>query len=334
MEKITIRHIAEAAGVSASTVSRIINGKGKYSESTKQTVWDAISAMGYSPNLVAQTLRSNTSSLVGIMIPKQSSEYFSNLCDCIIQKVMHEGYTPLVFVTLYDEEIEAAYCRTLVALNAGAVIYLFKETPVKPEGADIPAIFVGTAPTEAEGAAKILFDVVGGAKQATDELIRSGCKRILYFKSSRFRDGHWGRYLGYQQSLWENGLAAAEELNVVAGRREEHSVAQAVADLLHRKVCFDGIFANTVSTAVEAVNCLQKYGIRVPEDVKVISLENGPLAEMFSPSISAIEMDAQQTCQSVISALNQIIRQHNTQCSTIRIPSVLFARDSTNPLSD
>ena len=103
MEKITIRHIAEATGVSASTVSRIINGKGKYSEATKQAVWSAISAMGYSPNLAAQTLRSNTSSLVGIMIPKQSSEYFSNLCDRIIHEVMQEGYTPLVCVTLYDE---------------------------------------------------------------------------------------------------------------------------------------------------------------------------------------------------------------------------------------
>ena len=329
MEKITIRHIAEATGVSASTVSRIINGKGKYSEATKQAVWSAISAMGYSPNLAAQTLRSNTSSLVGIMIPKQSSEYFSNLCDRIIHEVMQEGYTPLVCVTLYDEEVEAAYCRTLAALNAGAVIYLFKETPVKPEGEEIPAIFVGTAPTESEGAAKILFDVVGGAKQATDELIRAGCRRILYFQSSRFRDGHLGRYLGYQQSLWENGLTVADELNVVADNREEHSVTQMVEDLLNRNVSFDGIFANTVSSAVEATNCLRKFGIRVPEDVKVISLENGPLAEMVSPGISAIEMDAQQTCQSVLEVLNQIIRQRNTQCGTTRIPSVLFARGST-----
>ena len=329
MEKITIRHIAEAAGVSASTVSRIVNGKGKYSEATRQAVWSVISTMGYSPNLAAPTLRSNTSSLVGIMIPQQSSEYLSNLCDCIIHEVIRECYTPLVCVTLHDEEIEAAYCRTLAALSAGAVIYLFKETPVKPEGEDIPAIFVGTAPTESEGAAKILFDVVGGAKQATDELIRAGCRRILYFKSSRFRDGHLGRYLGYQQSLWENGLTVTEELNVVAGNREEHSVTQTVEDLLNRNVSFDGIFANTVSTAVEATNCLREFGIRVPEDVKVISLENGPLAEMVSPGISAIEMDAQQTCRSVLTALNQIIRQRNTQCGTTRIPPVLFAREST-----
>lgn len=329
MEKITIRHIAEAVGVSTSTVSRIINGKGKYSEETKQAVWSTISAMGYSPNLMAQTLRSNTSSMVGIMISKQSSQYFSNLCDCIVHEVMQAGYTPLVCVTLYDEEIEAAYCRTLASLSAGAVVYLFKETPVKTGGENIPAIFVGTAPTESEGAAKILFDVVGGAKLATDELIRSGCRRILYFKSSRFRDGHLGRYLGYQQSLWENGLTAEEELNVVVGSGEEHSVTETLENLMHRNIPFDGIFANTMTNAVEAANCLRKHGLRVPEDVKVISLQNSPLAEMVSPTISAIEMDAQQTCQFVVEALNQIIRQRDTQCGTTRIPAVLFAREST-----
>lgn len=329
MEKITIRQIAEAVGVSPSTVSRIINGKGSYQEETKQAVWDAISMMGYSPNLVAQTLRSSTSSLVGIMVPQQSSAYMSSLCDRIIHEVMGAGYTPLVCVTFHDEKIEAAYCRTLAALNAGALIYLFKETPILPEGENIPSIFVGMAPANTEGSPKILFDVIGGSKQATDELIRAGCHRILYLKSSRFRDGHLGRYLGFQQSLWENGLTVADELVTVAGNTEEKSVAQAIEELLSKNITFDGVFANTVATAIETINCLNKHNIRVPGDVKVISLENAPLAELYSPGISAIQMDAQQTGKSVLTALNQVIHSHDGNCGTTRIPPVLYTREST-----
>ena len=121
MEKVTIRDIAEAAGVSTSTVSRIINGKGKYSQETKQTVWNAISSMGYSPNLIAQTLRSNTNPLVGIILPEGSSEYFSRLVNLLIHDMIRDGLIPMVCVTFHDENIEQAYCRTLSALNAGAI---------------------------------------------------------------------------------------------------------------------------------------------------------------------------------------------------------------------
>ncbi|MCI6957701.1 MAG: LacI family DNA-binding transcriptional regulator [Candidatus Faecousia sp.] len=329
MEKVTIRDIAEAAGVSTSTVSRIINGKGKYSQETKQTVWNAISSMGYSPNLIAQTLRSNTNPLVGIILPEGSSEYFSRLVNLLIHDMIRDGLIPMVCVTFHDENIEQAYCRTLSALNAGAIIYVFKETPVKKEAAHIPSIFVGTAPSDTEESTRVLFDVVGGAKRATDELIRAGCRRIAYFQSSRFRDGHVGRYLGYQQSLWENGLSVDEDLVLIAGGSEQRTVAEALDSLLQRGIRFDGIYSNTVTAAIEATNHLQKKGLRIPKDIKVISQGNGPLAEMYMPSISAIEMDSSLMCQSVISSLKQILTDGQLPRSTVRIPSVLYARQST-----
>lgn len=328
-DRVTIKDIAKATGVSASTVSRIINHKGKYAQETQQAVWNAIEELKYSPNIVAKSLRSKKSTLVGIMVPTLNDDYFGLLADNLVQELIQGNYSPVICSTYNDAIIEQQYCRMLASLNASGIIYVLKETPVYEECVSIPTIFIGNAPETAENGVKILFDIVGGAKKATEELLNAGCRKIVYMKSSRHREVQMGRYLGYQQALWENNIPIDETLVITVGGKDYANTEEVFNHFTDSGILFDGIFTNKVSTSVEVLNYFKKQDIRVPEDVKIVSFENGRNAELYSPGISAIEMDPVRTSKSAVSILTDLIRHNELPEKTIRIPAVLHKREST-----
>lgn len=328
-DKVTIKDIAKATGVSASTVSRIINNKGKYTQETRQAVWDAIRDLKYSPNILAKSLRSKRSTLVGIMVPTLYDDFFGVLADHLARELLQFGFAPMVYSTYNDEEIEKRYCSMLVSLNASGMIYILKETPVYEEGASIPTIFIGNAPEVSENSVRILFDIVGGAKEATQELVDAGCRRIVYIESARRRESRVGRYLGYQQALWENGIPIDESLVITVGGKDYADISDALGRLIDRGIPFDGVFSNKVSGSIEVINFLKKKGLRVPEDIKIVSFENGRPAELYNPGISAIEMDTSQASESAVSILREMIERQEPLKKTIRIPAVLHRRETS-----
>ena len=329
MPKVTIRDIAEAAGVSVSTVSRIINGKGKYSDSTRNAVMNAIREAQYTPNLVAQTLRSNQSKLIGIMVPHMGSTHFSGISEMLVRSLIKKGYTPMVCVTLDDEAIAGTFFSALSLYNAAAIIHIFRETPVPLELSEIPSVFLGTVPDGVEGCPRVLFDIVGGTRSATNELIRSGARRIVYIQSDRMRSGHIGRYLGYQQALWENGIQLDERLCLTVSKEQGRTVRDVLGELLEEGVAFDGVYANSLTSAIETISYLKGRGLRIPEDVRVITLDSGPLAEMYAPSISTIEEETQMACDAVVTAVEELLESGRASTMSVRIPTTLHPRETT-----
>jgi len=329
-DRVTIKDIADATGVSASTVSRIINKKGKYTPKTQQAVWNAVRDLRYSPNIMAKSLRSKKSTMVGIMIPTINDDYFSLLADNLTKELIRCGFSPVVCATYNDAGIEAEYSTMLSSLNASGIIYILKETPVHESCAAIPSIFIGNAPENSDSGVKILFDIVGGGKQATEELLNAGCKSIVYIESSRRREQQMGRYLGYQQALWENQVPVDEELVITLGGDKGYaSASEALDSLIHRGIQFDGIFSNKIPTSIEIMNHLKRRGYRVPEDIKLVSFENGRSAELFNPGISAIEMDSTCTSASAVSILRNMVDSGEPVKKTQRIPAMLYRREST-----
>lgn len=329
MSKVTIRDIAEATGVSVSTVSRIVNGKGKYSDSTRSAVMNAIREAQYTPNLVAQTLRSNQSKLIGIMVPYMGNENFSGISEMLVRELIKRGYTPIVCVTLHDEEIANTFFSALSLYNTAAIIHVFRETPVPAEFSDIPTVYLGTVPDGVEGCPRVLYDIVGGTRSATNELIRSGARKIVYIQSDRTRSGHIGRYLGYQQALWENGIHLDEGLCVTVSPERGKTVQDALGDLLDRGVPFDGVYANSLTNAIETISYLKSRGLRVPDDVRVITLDSGPLAEMYAPSISTIEGETQMACDAVVNAVQDLLENGKVNTMSVCIPTTLHPRETT-----
>lgn len=328
-EKITIADIARKVNVSPSTVSRIINQKGKYTEETIDKVQEAIQELGYSPNIVAKTLRSKKSNLVGIMLSDITNDFFNSLADNLVRELISYDFSPVVCVTYNDEIKEASYSRMLASLNASGVIYILKGTPVNPVCANIPSVFIGNTIETTNTSMNIQFDIVGGSKKATEELISVGCRRILYLSSSRKRNSHVGRFLGYQQALWESGIELDERLIATTSNELNHRVPDVLVKMLNDQILFDGVLANTVASAVEVISYLKAKGFQVPRDIKVISFENGRSAELYDPSISAIGMDPVSTSKSAAEYLRNVIEGEQAGSQIARIPATIYKRDST-----
>lgn len=328
-DRVTIKDIAEATGVSTSTVSRIINKKGKYTRETQQAVWDAIRELKYSPNLMAKSFRQKKSTLVGIIIPTINDDYFGLLADNLVKELIRCDFSPVVCAAYNDMEIEAGYCAMLASLNACGIIYVLKDTPVHETCTSIPSVFIGSAPSSSDNSVSILFDIVGGAKKATEELLNAGCRRIVYVESSRHREQQVGRSLGYQQALWENGIAVDENLIITIGGRDYPNIGEALDELMDKGIIFDGIFSNKIATSIEILNHLKKRGLRIPEDIRIVSFENGRSAELYNPGISAIEMDSFCTSESAVSILKSMIEREEPLKKTLRVPAVLYRRETT-----
>ena len=332
MDKVTIRDIAESVGVSVSTVSRIINGKGKYSDSTRKAVLNAIHETQYTPNLVARTLRSNQSRLIGIMVPHMGSVHFSAISEMLVQELIKRGYTPLVCVTLDDEAIADTYFSALSLYNAAAIVHVFREIPVPAAFSSIPTVYLGTVPDGVKGCPRVLYDIVGGARSATNELIRSGARRIVYIQSDRMRSGHIGRYLGYQQALWENGIHLDEGLCLTISKEQGRTVQAVLEELLNRGASFDGVYANSLTSAIETISYLKSRGLCVPDDVRVITLDSGPLAEMYAPSISTIEGETRMACDAVVNAVQELLETGAVRAMSTCIPTTLHLRETTGAI--
>lgn len=328
-EKVTIINISEETGVSPSTVSRIINGKGKYTQETIDKVNDAIQRLNYSPNIIASTLRSRKSSLVGIITPYISNEFFATIVEYLVKDLTKRGFSPMICVTYNDEKTEEEYGKLLNSLNASGIVYFFKETDVLQDCKSIPSVFIGSSPSLTDNSVSIQFDIIGGAKIATEELIHQNCKKILYIESRRRREQQLGRYLGFQQALWENGIPEDKSLIVSVGS-EENTLISALESLLNEGKTFDAIFSNTLSNSIDAINYLSSRGICIPDDIKLVAFENDKIAEYYNSGITAIEMDPVLTSKFAAECLTGLMNEgFEKKKSVIRIPAKLIQRNST-----
>ncbi len=321
-ERITIKDIADKAGVSVSTVSRIINGKGSYPPETKKKVKDVINELHYRPSFLARTFREQSSPIIGIVVSSLQSDSFSSITDRLVEQFVNYGFYPFVCVTYNDEQIEEGYGHVLSSLNASGIIYIMKDSQVCEECKNIPTVFVGSDPDASNEGVRVAFDIISGAKNATEELIKAGSRKILYIETDRQRKQNIGRYLGYQQALWENGISPDEKLILKVNVRDEQAIISEMEKFLKRGIEFDAVFANTGSTAIHIIEFLKDKNIRVPEDVKLIAFEGGKIADYYRPRISAIEMDPIRASQAAFDCMCELIKNKECIEQIVRIPSI------------
>jgi LacI family transcriptional regulator len=292
---VTIKDVARAAGVSYSTVSRVVNGGTGFSAQTRARVEAAVAELGYRPNDVARSLVMQRHSSVAVLMPSVSESFAALVLDGVEEAAEEEGLLVVIGRTAGRPGRAAEYLETMRGHQAvGAILVATVITP------ELSAAFgagplVSVAIDAHNGTRALAVDSRAAARDAVEHLRARGHRRIG-FLSGPGDDAYTTapRLAGYTEAMEAAGLTPV----VAFGDYRYASGAAGVAELLAHDPALTAIFAASDELGAAAINALQRSGRRVPEDVSVIGFDDTPVAQHVNPGLTTVaqplrEMGAQ-----------------------------------------
>ncbi|TAJ14741.1 LacI family transcriptional regulator [Marinilabiliaceae bacterium JC017] len=292
--EVTINDIARALGISASTVSRSLNDSSKISEKTKSRVREMAVELGYELNLVASSLSKSKTNLIGVIIPRLNSQFFSQAVSGIEEVARQSGYQIIICQSNEDFTKECEMAKVLYSTRVdGVVACLSKETTTVEHfnvfiQKKVPVAMFDRVSYAIEGP-KVVVDNYEGAYRATEHLIASGCTRLAHLAGPQNCKVFQERAEGFRDALKKAGLPLLPR-HLLASDLNEKDVRDSMALWMGLKEAPDGIFTASATSGLLMLNLVRNYNVRVPEDMAFISFGNEPCNELITPSLSAVDM--------------------------------------------
>jgi len=327
-QKTTIYDIAYRAGVSQSTVSRVLSGNTNVSEDKKVAVLAAVEALGYRPNLFAQRLASGEASTIGILATNTETPFFTQVIRGIQQTLAGSPYLPLIVSVQGLGDVERAV-ELLRSSYVGGVCVVGQALPaqlMKDLLEDMP-VFAVCPDTPGIEAQCLLVDNEGGGYRATSHLIELGHRRIAHIAGPAKHGHAIGRLSGYRRALSEADIAFDERL-VTYGGFTESTGLDAANELLDRNVPFSAMFAGNDCMAFGAQVALFRKGLFVPKHVSLVGFDDTPQAQYRTPPMTTISQPAVEMGAAVA---NQVLALLAGQAEPmkLRFETPLIIREST-----
>ncbi len=291
----TLDSIAKELGLSKTTVSRAISGKGRISEETRQKVNKYIKEINYRPSAVARSLAANRTFNVGLVVPADSAlgemPYFQTLMTGVCDRAMDYDYD--VLILLADNDGISPLKHAVQNRKIDAVIVSRCERDSKVinflKESNIPYIVVGN-PMDDEVLC-VDHDNKGAASRMIETLIDKGIARMALIGGGENINVTHSRLEGFREGFKNKGLKADESLiflNMHKSARMDSVLREAISEGAECIVCMDDMLCNSV------LNCLHNDGISVPEDVKLCSFYDSNLLSTSKPSITSLYFDAKR----------------------------------------
>jgi len=295
---LTLEGIAKLAGVSRSTVSRVINNQPNVREPVRERVWQVIRETGYQPHAAARSLVTRSTRIVGVIIPEAvttlfTDPFFPRLLCGITQTCNLQGYQ--LMLSLFNGPVgpEEMYRRVIGGGHLDGVVVASTRFGDPLIGRlvedDIPFVMVGRYPEEQ--ASYVDVDNVAAARIAVDHLARLGHERIGTITGPLDVCSGADRLEGYRQALAAHRLPVDDSLIVEGDFTEESGIA-AARRLLAAGVT--AIFAASDIMAVGALKVIREAGLEVPEDVALVGFDDMPIAAVLQPALTTVRQPVEQ----------------------------------------
>lgn len=296
----TIYDIAREAGVSASTVSRVINNKTGIKESTRKKVQELLEKYNYTPDIAARGLVMQASKFIGILIEDIRVSHHTESAYVIEQEMTRQGYTCITFSTGVDSKQKAHYIEILEQRRVEGAIFIGSmfgtdevRKSVEQHLSNIPVVVVnGTL--ELPNTYSVLIDEERGTEECVDLLIRKGRKQLAYLMDMA-SPANEKKNRGFCTGMLRNGMESAGHLiyTEIDGTTDPRSSvergASETAELLRRMPDVDGILCATDMLAIGCIQELKRQHIAVPEQVAVIGVDNTLYGELCTPSLTTLD---------------------------------------------
>jgi len=313
--RVTIKEVAEAAGVSTQTVSRVMNDRPDVAPETFQRVQQVIKEIGYAPNVLARSLIRGRSHTLGVVA--YGLEYFgpSRVLTGIEQQAAEMGYSIFLNLIHQPETTDVDYLLdSLFARQVDGILWAIPEignnrdwAHAKSRDFPVPLVFVsgmgGLTPLPLVG---IDNQVIG--RLATGHLLAGGARRVGIITGPLNWWEARQRRQGWSETLQAQGLAVEDRL-VAMGDWNARSGEQGLYQLLAQCPDIDAVFASNDQMALGALHAAHRLGRRVPEDFSVVGVDNIPEAAHFWPSLTTVRQRLREAGALVVQQLDQMIRQ-------------------------
>jgi LacI family transcriptional regulator len=285
-----IYEVAELAGVSLATVSRVINPGAKVSEKTRQKVLAAMQELGYRPNSIAQSLATRTSNTVGILVSELHGPFFGAMVSAIEETLRKAGKFVLIAAGHSKEEQERDCIRFLVSRNCDALIVhveaLSDKFLVEHNKKSTPLIVMNR---KVRGIADRCFSLNNelGGYLAAQSLLKLGHRRIAYISGPLdFADAQQ-RLLGHKRALTEAGVTFDDKL-LHEGDYHETGGSDALNHLFDRGLRFTAVICANDDMAAGAMAAAHDRDMKLPEELSIVGFDDSPLARFVYPKLSTV----------------------------------------------
>lgn len=310
MKKVKLTDVAKAAGVSPTTVSRVLNNRGYISDKTRKKVNDAIEQLNYYPNEIARSLFINKTFIIGLIFPTTSNPFYGQLVFHLETLCESLGYKVLLCNSEGREDKEREYLEMLQRHQVDGIIAGAHNRGIEEYNRPNLAL-VGIDRYLSENVPVVASDNYDGGRQATELLINSGCKHIIHINGSLSLETPANlRREAYEDVMRENQLTP---------------LAYEIGDDIISKIFdenpeVDGIFASDDLIAANVLREARQRGIDVPNDLKVIGYDGTEATRVLLPELSTVQQPIQGIAESAIEIL---MEQINGTSKEMKLETIL-----------
>lgn len=328
----SIKDVAREAGVSIATVSRVLNDIDVVNEDTKKKVLDAIKKLGYRPNIVARSLKTQRTKTIGILLPDISNQFYPEIVRGAEDVSNIYDYNVILCNSDLDIEKEKEYLRVLKEKMVDGVLYMSSslqdEILELINELDLKTILIETK--DKEGLLpSVTIDNIKGSYDSTTYLIQKGIKEIAFIGTKKENMNAWGeRYVGYEKAMKEAGINIDPEL-VYLDSIKVKTGYDGIDNFLKNNKKFKGVVCASDDIAMGAINALRDNGLEIPKDVSVIGFNDNYAASIFYPKITTISQPTYDMGSVAMRMLIKLLNKKEIDNPNYVLEHQLVEREST-----
>jgi LacI family transcriptional regulator len=335
----TVVDVARHAGLSVTTVSRVMNNSGYYSPKTLEKVEQAVRLLDYRPNLNARSLKGKSTFLVGLIIPDLSNTFYTNLANTVLACLRARGYNMILFTNEEDPVKDLCYLKILEEQHVDGILYTHptdgSNTVCLHEMTErgIPIVEVNR---QREGGFldAVLADNLRGVKQAMEYLLQLSHRKIALVSGSSNTITGEERLLGYRTAIEEIGIEVNPDYIKMGSFTREHGEI-AAEELLSLKERPTAIFAGNNRIILGVLRTLQRNNVRVPADISLVAFDDTEWLSVWNPPISVVDIAVNEMAQLAVDLLIRRMTANETlKPLTYYLSTNLITRQSCRRLGN
>jgi len=328
---VTIRDVADRAGVSVATVSRYLNRTTPVSADVAARLEQVLAELNYTPHATARKLATNKTNTLGLLLTDIGGDFFAPLLNGIEAVTAERDYDLLISSTRRPQGRQAASAPPLGPHNCdGLLIFantLDKEPLSRFHAQGFPVVLIHYSPPDGLPIPCVTVENKAASCKIVEHLIEvHGRNRIVFLRGQEGQEDSYWREEGYRLALQKHGLPYDPDL-VAPGEFERRIAARSIRRLLDSGIAFDGVFAGDDEAAVGVLAALQEAGRRVPQDVSVAGFDDQRMAPYLNPPLTTVRAPTEEVGRAAARVLLDRINDRPTPQLTL-LPSEIVIRRS------